>query len=89
MSNTPKLPDECKRLLDNGWVIALVKSDLGDYTAMAIGTKSEDECRAVRAINRALRTIPENQLTGDFEPSQALTSLPEKVFGCVPVRTVG
>lgn len=82
MSDTPKLPDECKRLLDNGWMIVLCKSDaLGDYTAMAVRTG-----KAVRAINRALKTIPNNQLTGDFEPSQALTRLSAKVFGCeVPV----
>jgi hypothetical protein len=84
MSSTPKIPDECKRLLDNGWVIVLVKSDLGDYTAMAIGSKSEEENRAVRSINRAMKSVPESQLTGDFEPSQALTRLPEKVFGCAP-----
>lgn len=82
MSDTPKLPEESKRLLDNGWAIVLVKSALGDYTALAIGDASEVERRALAAINRALRSIPENQFTGDFEPSQALTRLPEKVFGC-------
>lgn len=83
MSTTPKLADECKRLLDNGWMIVLVKSPLSDYTAMAIGPGSDDELRAIKAVNRALRTIPSSQFTGDFEPSQALTTLPEKVFGCV------
>lgn len=89
MSTTPKLPDECKRLLDNGWMIVLVKSELSDYTAMAIGPRSDDEVRAIRAVNRALKTIPVNQFTGDFEPSQALTMLPEKVFGCDPAPAIG
>ena len=82
MSTTPKLPDECKRLLDNGWMIVLVKGALTDYTAMAIGRESANEVRARRAVNRALQTIPDRQLTSDFEPSQALTRLTEKVFGC-------
>lgn len=89
MSKTPKLPDECKRLLDNGWMVILVKSELSDYTAMAIAPRSDEEIRAIKAVNRALKTIPENQFTGDFEPSQALTTLPEKVFGCQPAPTPG
>jgi hypothetical protein len=88
MSDTPKLPDECKRLLDNRWMIVLLKSDLSDYTAMAIGRGSENEVRARKAINRAIKTVPENQLTGDFEPSQALTRLPQKVLGLGEPRMI-
>ena len=82
MSDTPKLPDECKRLLDNGWMIVLLKGPIGDYTAAAISHRSIEENRAIMAVNKAIREIPDNQLTGDFEPSQALTRLTEKVFGC-------
>lgn len=82
MSTTAKLPDECKRLLDNGWMIVLVRSVLGDYTAMAVAPRSEDEMRVIGAFKRALKTIPDSQLTGDFEPSQALAALTDKVFGC-------
>lgn len=82
MSTTPQLPDECKRLLDNGWMIVLVKSVVSDYTAIAIGPRSDDEIRAIKAVNRAIKTIPERQITGDFEPSQALTLLTEKALGC-------
>jgi hypothetical protein len=32
---TPKLADECKKLLDNGWDIQLFKNKLGSYTAAA------------------------------------------------------
>ena len=35
MSDTPKLADECMKLLDNGWVILLSKNRLGTYTATA------------------------------------------------------
>lgn len=82
VSTTPKLPDECKRLLDNGWIIVLRKSALEDYVAMAIGSQSNVERRVTQAVGLAMLSIPDNQLTGDFEPSQALTRLPEKVFGC-------
>lgn len=79
MSDTPKLPDECKRLLDNGWMIVLFGSQLGSYTAVALNYANET--RAINAVDRAIRTIPENQITDDFEPSQALTRLSAKVFG--------
>lgn len=82
MSDTPKLPDECKRLLDNDWMIVLYKSEMHDYTAVALSRRQPEESWAMKAVNRAIRTVPENQLTGDFEPSQALTRLTEKVFGC-------
>lgn len=67
-------------------MVVLLKSELSDYTAIAIGSGSEDELRVFRAVNRVLKNVPENQFTGDFEPSQALTLLPEKVFGCLPTH---
>lgn len=63
-------------------MIVLFRGEMQDYTAAAIGRQSDDERRAVNAVNRAIRTIPDNQLTGDFEPSQSLTRLTDKVFGC-------
>lgn len=84
MSDTPKLPDECKRLLDNDWMVVLYKSEMQDYAAVALNPRQYEQLRAMKAVNRAIRTIPDGQLTSDFEPSQALTRLTEKVFGCSP-----
>lgn len=70
MSDTPKLADECKKLLDNGWTIDLYKNALGSYTAVA---RRPDECLGDE--------VPDEQITDDFEPSQALYRLTEKVFG--------
>lgn len=68
MSDTPKLADECKRLLDSGWRIQLFRNRLGSYTARATsGGGREGRIRKV--------------ITDDFEPSQALYRLTEKVFG--------
>lgn len=73
MSDTPKLADESKRLLDNGWRITLFKNDLGSYTARASKFVGDtDECDDDEA-----QTI----ITDDFEPSQALYRLTEKVYG--------
>lgn len=72
MSNTPKLADECKKLLDSGWIVTLWKNDLGSYSATAT--------RAMLTPD-ALDNIHERQITDDFEPSQALYRLTEKVFG--------
>lgn len=71
MSKTPKLADECKKLLDNGWQITLFKNELGTCTAEA--TKP--------ALAVDVDDIDENHITDDFEPSQALYRLTEKVFG--------
>jgi hypothetical protein len=60
---TPKLADECKKLLDNGWTITLFTNALGSYTA-----KSE-------------HPNGRHEITDDFEPSQALYRLTEKVYG--------
>lgn len=66
MSNTPRNADECKRLLDNGWEIRLFKNQLGTYTTEAFPHKP------------GAQNIVD---TDDFEPSQALYRLTEKVFG--------
>ena len=71
MSDTPKHVDDCKKLLDNGWTVALFKNDLGSYTAVA--------ARDWQTIEEAMEI--ESQVTDDFEPSQALYRLTEKVFG--------
>lgn len=69
MSDTPKLADECQRLLDNGWIIILFRSELGSYTAAAYPPEVEIELEGDATI------------TDDFLPSQALYRLTEKVFG--------
>lgn len=61
MSDTPKLADECKKLLDNGWTIELFKNQIGSYTATAEHPDGGSE------------------ITDDFEPSQALYRLTEKI----------
>lgn len=71
MSNTPKLPDECKRLLDNGWNVLLFRNELTSYTAVAF--------QDGQAIEEAMEI--ERQITDDFEPSQALYRLSEKMIG--------
>jgi hypothetical protein len=68
MSDTPKLPDECKKLLDNGWRIQLFRNTLGSYTARA--TSGGGKFGPVR-----------KETTDDFEPSQALYRITEKVLG--------
>lgn len=78
----PEISDECKRLLDNGWAIVLFKSELGDYSAAAIGRSTNADKRARKVIGLAVEAMPESQITSDFEPSKSLAALPEKVFGC-------
>lgn len=70
MSDTPKLADECKRLLDNGWYITLYRNALGSYTARAT---------TIDRITKHKQSIG----TDDFEPSQSLYRLTEKVFGTI------
>lgn len=67
MSDTPKLPDECKKILDNGWQIVLWKNPLGSYSAEATRGTCEADCEIIE--------------TDDFEPLQALYRLTEKMFG--------
>ena len=68
MSDTPKNADECKKLLDNGWEIRLYRNRMGSYSAEAFPHKP------------GIQNIVE---TDDFEPSQALYRITEKVLGNV------
>jgi hypothetical protein len=78
MSNTPKLADECKKLLDNKWCIMLFKNELGTYTAVA--------CKPGQSVFDAMEV--DSQITDDFEPSQALYRLTEKVYGRIVMTTI-
>ena len=73
MSDTPKLADECKKLLDSGWEIKLFKNQLGSYTARAR--------RPTTKPHPKRPTLFKVVETEDFEPSQVLYRLTEKVFG--------
>jgi hypothetical protein len=87
MSDTPKLADESKKLLDNGWTIVLRGNGLGSYTAIAL----DQQAVLLVDIDEAIEDYDEGEspdmvlhgvcLTDDFEPSQALYRLTEKVFG--------
>lgn len=91
MSDTPKLADEAKKLLDSGWTVAMFKNDLGSYTGVAVALAAGGEVQA--AIDKAIEDFEEEDedgkeiktpgvcLTDDFEPSQVLYRLTEKVFG--------
>jgi len=84
MSNTPKLADECVKLLDNGRVILLFKNDMGSYTAAAFVDGS--------GFAESVANVTDDQVTGDFTPSQALYRLTEKVttgriVGCDEEKT--
>jgi hypothetical protein len=88
MSDTPKLPDECKKLLDNGWLVQLFRNDLGSYSAVALSKSAAGLVQA--ALDEAICEIDDDDIeavkrgrviTDDFEPSQALYRLTEKVFG--------
>jgi hypothetical protein len=75
MSDTPKLADECRRLLDNGWEIKLWRNPLGSYTARArIPMYNTDR-------NPEEATIYKAVTTDDFEPSQALYRVTKKCLG--------
>lgn len=75
--NTPKLADESKKLLDNGWSIILYANALGSYTAMATKTPLSDVIHNFEK-KTGLKT---SVITDDFEPSAALYRLTEQVFG--------
>lgn len=88
MSETPKLADECKKLLDNGWIVQLYRNELGSYSAVALSGKAIQITQ--KALNEAALEIEADEaddvkrgrvITDDFEPSQALYRLTEKVFG--------
>lgn len=70
MSDTPKLADECKKLLDNGFEIVLFRNELGSYTAFAV---SAGEAGGLS------EHVNDKCITDDFEPSQALYRLTEKM----------
>ena len=72
MSKTPKLADECKKLLDNGHLIVMFANGLGSYTAQSY---SQGNWPVV------IDDGEPSEITDDFEPSQALYRLTEKVFG--------
>lgn len=76
MSDTPKQADDCQKLLDNGFTIAMFKSDLGSYTAVAL--KPNEPANFLLSEIVEFPGIDE-RLTDDFLPSQALYRLTEKV----------
>lgn len=77
MSDTPKLADEVKKLLDNGAYVVLYRNGLGSYTAVALRNELTGEVQNV--INMTDDMGP--HITDDFEPSQALYRLAEKSLG--------
>ncbi len=88
MSETPKLADECKKLLDSGWTIVMHASGMGSYYAVAV---NKDRCEPLYEALRKIDPDPDCERddlviegwcdTDDFEPSQTLYRLTEKVFG--------
>ena len=76
MSDTPNATDDCMKLLDNGWAIGIFKNGLGSYTAYAYRDNGKSKRRPTSSYG-----LPENQVTDDFTPSQALYRLTEKVLG--------
>lgn len=84
MSDTPKLADESKKLLDNGWTIILYKNEMGSYSAVACCQEEDDEVGNAILDIIGLEDGDEVSnivITDDFEPSQSLYRLTEKVFG--------
>ncbi len=71
-SDTPKLADECQKLLDNGQAILLFRSDMGSYTAVALPQVPQE-------LLECIDTVEDRFITDDFLPSQALYRLTEKV----------
>lgn len=87
MSETNKA-DECKRLLDNGWLIQLHRNARGHYEATALSKTATGKLQ--EALNSAnLETDDAGKLaferevvsTEGTEPSSALYWVTEKVFG--------
>lgn len=88
MSDTTKLADETKKLLDSNWTICIFKNSLGSYTAVAMTGEAASSCGVADSLMDAMNLGDiENVfqtgvcVTDDFEPSQALYRLTEKVFG--------
>ncbi len=77
MSDTLKDADHVKELLEQeGAAVVLFKSDLGSYSAVCV--PFADVWNAVDGANH-------DAITDDFEPSQALYRLTEKVLRGVVV----
>ncbi len=71
ISDTPKLADECQKLLDNGWTVTLFRNDLGSYTATAErGTESEitDDFLPSQALYRLTEKVGGN-IVGTNRPA--------------------
>jgi hypothetical protein len=69
----PTKADECKKLLDNGWTIALFKNGLDSYSAVATRKRVPE------------RVIDDGVITDDWTPSKSLYRLTEKVFGNIVI----
>lgn len=68
MSDTPKQADDCRKLLDAGFIVVMKRNEMGSYTAVA--------CRPGEEVEEAMED--EMRITDDFLPSQALYRLTEK-----------
>lgn len=72
MSDTPKDADHVKELLEQeGAAVVLLKNQLGSYSAV---------CVPLADVLHSLSDAKEEKVTDDFEPSQALYRLTEKVL---------
>jgi len=76
MSQTLHLADESKKLLDNGYAILLYRNMLDSYTGVVFQSGPMSE-----VLGNAIEETDEARITDDFEPSQVLYRLTEKVFG--------
>ncbi len=72
MLSEPNKADDCMKILDNGHIVILFRSDMGSYTALAL---SQEECYQ---FNDLVESVAEGRITDDFTPSQALYRLTEK-----------
>lgn len=93
MSDTPKLPDEVQKLLDNGHTVILRACGLGTYFAVCVKKRTEAAELVGDAVDKAIGwtgevdddgerefgdAMPGVVGTDDFTPSQALYRLTEK-----------
>lgn len=74
MSSTPKAADDIKKLLDRGMMVQLWANPMGSYTAVALTPFDQFDPESLGD------GIEEDCITDDFEPSQALYRLAEKVM---------
>lgn len=92
MSDTIVDMPKVTQMLDSGWVVQILRCDMGSYFASA----KHDNPRLVREANRkVLKLITDEEMasivaadqeedtifTDDFTPEQALTRLAYKVHG--------